>query len=334
MKYGSRKNIFTAFIITIIFISILFYLADFKEIITGIKNISFFLILESLFFYILAYTFRCSRFWILFERKISFYEVFLMTSIHNFMTGILPARTGELSIVYLARKKGINFAKSASTLVIVRFFDIIIVMILLLLSFMFVRQINPILRIILNTAGVIGIILLLVMVLLVFFGEYASLRIQRLLGMISQHKYMVFISEKIHEMILELKILKSRRVIIYLIISTLMIWVCLYLMNYIIFSAITPPPAPTIFIIGVSLAIMVTLIPISSIGNIGTYEGGWTLVFVALGVELNSAVTVGLANHMIQLLMMCTLGMIALFLFYKTESIPKKLSRKRQKTKS
>ena len=69
-----------------------------------------------------------------------------------------------------------------------------------------------------------------------------------------------------------------------------------------------PPKAVVAGSVGASVA---NLVPFNIIGNLGTFEAGWTAVFSALGVPLREAAATGVAAHLWGLVLAALLGAAA-----------------------
>lgn len=55
-------------------------------------------------------------------------------------------------------------------------------------------------------------------------------------------------------------------------------------------------------LVGVSLAQVASAIPLATVGTVGTYEAGWTLGFLAVGVGLGDAVVTAIATQVVTLI--------------------------------
>ena len=121
----------TTVIITLTLLSLLLYWINFSDIIKTLTNISPIGLVVGFGLYILTYFFRAVRFHILLNREVGIKDLFNIICIHNMVNNLLPARTGELSYVYLLKKRhNKTVGVGAATLIIARLFDIITILIL------------------------------------------------------------------------------------------------------------------------------------------------------------------------------------------------------------
>jgi glycosyltransferase 2 family protein len=66
-------------------------------------------------------------------------------------------------------------------------------------------------------------------------------------------------------------------------------------------------------IVGVSVAQVTSAVPLATVGNVGTYEAGWTMGFVAVGVSFDAAVVTAVASQIITLLFAALLALPSWF---------------------
>ncbi len=87
-------------------------------------------------FYLGGIFFRAIRFRIILNKKeVRNYDLFTIVAVSNLINNILPARTGELSYIYLLKKLfKVPLKHGTASLVVVRIFDVISISLLLLLS--------------------------------------------------------------------------------------------------------------------------------------------------------------------------------------------------------
>jgi len=104
------KKIFP-FLLSLTFLSLLFYFLPPKEIINFLRLITLKGLLLASFFYGMSHITRSLR-WKILLKDMSFFQSFFINSANVFLNNLLPARTGELSWFYYSRKLGINLSTS------------------------------------------------------------------------------------------------------------------------------------------------------------------------------------------------------------------------------
>lgn len=121
------------FILTLLFFALLFYLVPFEELLLGLRGID----LRSLFLAFLLYSLsqlvRSLR-WKLLLKNLSLHHAFLINSTTILFNNLLPARTGELSWFYYARRLGVGLGASLWSFLVGRAYDLISLLLLFSLS--------------------------------------------------------------------------------------------------------------------------------------------------------------------------------------------------------
>ncbi|MBD3314073.1 flippase-like domain-containing protein, partial [Candidatus Woesearchaeota archaeon] len=281
---------FLGLIIAFVLLFLLFSQISFSELRKAIDSLSISIVLLGALIYFIAYLFRAARFRLILQNKIDFSSSMAISMIHNLVVQVLPARTGELSFLYLAKKRGIRGAEAAATIIIARFFDLLVISFIFLVSALFLENTPQIIKSIVVLVSSLIIIILLIMMTLAFFGSAYKKIMNRLLRRFIRYRIIKYFAEKMEEVISSFHVLKSRRMIIYAFISSVIIWSLIYLMNYLIFYDIAGKVPIAFFSAGVSLTVIANVIPIQGLGNFGTHEAFWTIAFVALGLELEIAI--------------------------------------------
>jgi len=229
------------------------------------------------------------------------------------MNNLLPARTGELSYVYLLKtEQNKTTGEGLATLIIARIFDFIIITILFLALFIFIGNL---------TSGfillvIIGIIFLLSMVVLLiamlFFGDDVLLRSKKFLMYFNFKKIQLgtYITKKSEETLTCLKMYKSGKFDQHLsvILLSIGIWALSYLLFYLIAISMNLDLGVIPILFASSFAVFSTVLPIQGIGGFGTMEGGWALGFIAVGATKDVAINTGFGFHLIILMYTIFLG--------------------------
>ncbi|WP_269849783.1 lysylphosphatidylglycerol synthase transmembrane domain-containing protein [Methanosarcina horonobensis] len=102
-----------------------------RGLIATIKNIDKTYLVLGFFLYVLSYLLRGLRFHILLDKKISLTDLFHIVCVHNMVNSILPARSGELSYIYILKKyHDKSTGEGVATLMVARVLDFITISLL------------------------------------------------------------------------------------------------------------------------------------------------------------------------------------------------------------
>ncbi|RMH80674.1 MAG: hypothetical protein D6674_03310 [Acidobacteria bacterium] len=118
---------------TLLLLGLILYLVPFRELIILFRGIAPSSLLLAFLLYSLSQVVRAYR-WKLLLKGLGFVQVFLINSAHIMLNNIFPARTGELSWFYYAKRLGVNFKLSMWYFLLGRLYDLLSLLFLLLFS--------------------------------------------------------------------------------------------------------------------------------------------------------------------------------------------------------
>lgn len=305
-------SIFIAIIITIALLSILFSqieLIDVVEILTKIKPIY---LIAGFVFSFASYLLRALRLHILLNKEISVKELFSIVCIHNAALNILPARSGELSYIYLLNKRHKRTAgEGAASLITIRIMDIIIISLFFFISIILIHDLPAI---VMNATRIISVFLFFIVLFILMFIWNCE-RFVYWLRMISvylkfdEKKIVNFLLTKLYEMSETFKKLTRRQFFSSMIVSV-GIWIMLYLVLFMEIKAMRINMSLEPFLLASTFFLMTSIIPIQGIGGFGTLEGGWAISFIAVGVAKEVAISSGIIMHIISIFYLILLFII------------------------
>lgn len=290
-----------------IFIAI-FKFVNIDNLIELFTKISFTSILAYQFIYFGVYYMRALRFHILTEKKISMIKWIFISCIHGLYNRILPARSGEVSLLYYAKKIGdIEIINSLNILLVSRLSDLMSVIMLFLVALVSSSSA-------LNVYPKI-IIISLIFILVVLFILTKQLK-----------RILKFSISMLNRILIKLEVLKklqkklssintdsikglSNKNFLQIFIVSMVQWIALYFLFYIILKDIKNELSLSYVIIGSAYANISNLIPISAVGGFGTMEAGWVLGFTILGVSKESALSTGLFTNIVTFILTIILGL-------------------------
>lgn len=250
------------------------------------------------FSYSSTYFLRTLRFCILINREIKFLDMFKIVCLHNMLNNLLPARTGELSFIYLLKKfHNKNVEKGFAILITARVFDCLSILLLFLIS-----------------AFLLGFGL--EMIFFIFFVSFSVLAVL-FFKFIRKLNTDVYIANGFFSPIF--KIIKritdgfrsinlKKPELLKVMLLTLLIWIFQYLTVQLILKSISLDITLLKAIFGSTFAIITTILPIQGIAGFGSFEGGWTFGFILTGHSKDLAIISGFLFHISILIYSLTLG--------------------------
>jgi uncharacterized protein (TIRG00374 family) len=235
------------------------------------------------------------------------------------MNILLPARTGELSYVYLVKKiHSKTTGEGIATLIVARVFDFVVIIFLLFAAGLFIRNIP---KIVMDFLWIISIFLFCIVILLialVFFGNRFIKVMKQTFEYLywDKSKYGNYILQKGDELVISFDTIGVRKNVFLVGFLSISIWVLSFVILYIILIGMGIfLPIPNV-IMGSTFILLTSVLPIHGIGGFGTTEAIWTLVYIPLGMTTNEAIISGFGYHLIILFFASILGLSG-FLFLK-----------------
>ena len=270
--------------------------------------------------------------------QVRFFDMFLVSLVRNAFNMVLPARTGELSYVYvLKRKFKIPIEVGVSTLFIGLIFEIVIVFSMIIISIIIIG-IN---RYSISSTSVIIIALVLLiisLVILFYLSKFVDLFIKlgqfliRKISKLKKNKVFMYVYEKLIETNKNIKLIQKRKIYWKVYLSSVGTRVTKFTSYYFLIHAILKPmgydfsdlPFWVIFLATVTAEISAVL-PTHAIAGFGTYEASFAVAFVMLGFSKQISIVVGFNYHIINLLETIVLGLISVIIlalpFYKIRRV-------------
>ncbi len=296
-------------LITAVLVAILLSQIKAGAILTTIAGISPRWILLGFALYVLTYFLRALRFNILLNGKVSIRDLFSIVSVHNMMNSLLPARTGELSYVYLLKKtKDVPSGEGVTTLLVARSLDIIAVSIIFLISIFFIEGFATS-RIILAP-----ITLILLAIFVLFLSIYHGAKMASLIGEltlrigISESRSIAFLLKKIDETAKSFQAIDSNKLLFKVFAVTILSWTFQFSVVYTLIAGMGIPLNLLEVIVGATFAMLTFILPISSLAGFGTLEGAWAIAVMSLGITKEAAIISGFGFHIILLIFSMILG--------------------------
>ena len=311
---------FKIFILTIFSGFLIYFLTkniNTDDIINILKNSNPLLILISFILYFTTVVIKAGRLHFFFrDYKMSFKNLLIISSYHNFFNLILPARTGEFTYLYFLKKIGKQeIGSGMHSLLFLRFLDLIAVVVFLLVSLLlFFGNKLPTSVIIVGFA-----IILLLLLLLIKFNIVFTLLIKIFNFLMKLFRLNNF--SVINTLLKNLTDFKNysaesnstNKLSIHIILS-IILWINLYTFFYINILSFGVDTNFLKTIIGSTGGVLISVLPINSFASLGTFEAGWTGSFILTGMTEKQAILSGFGVHLISIIS----AAFSAFIFYLT----------------
>lgn len=295
-----RNMIF--FVIAVTLIVLLVSQIDVTKTLEAFSNSRPELLLLACLLYFTSNFFKALRFIVIMKDiHVGLFNMFSIVSFHNFFNQVMPARTGELTLIYYLKKIGnVKATKGLHSLIVVRIFDMIIVSLFFVISFILyfgIRQSSVLLY--------VGIAMAIISVVALFNIKWMVILFSRLfsgvasLPFLQNRKLVVKLLDKIGQVEQEFSQFDTKGNLPMITVTSLLVWIALYTLSYVVIRAFNIDILYLPAIIGATGGILTNVLPINSFGSFGTLEAGWTGGFLLVGMTLQDAVTTGFGNHLV-----------------------------------
>ncbi|HID71192.1 MAG TPA: flippase-like domain-containing protein [Thermoplasmata archaeon] len=313
------KKELSGLFVAVILILILLSQIPFSTLYSTLTSVNPFYLLLGFCLYLTTYLLRALRFKVILENigeKVRITDLLKVLFIHNMVNQILPARTGEISYIYLMEKRNLPVNKGISSLALARIFDLVGVTILFMFALIVLREMNPIFfRLFTIMLMVVGMALFSLLCLFIYKNKFIE-KVESLTEMLRLHKFSVTKKalEKSEEAIEDLKIIKSKKVFIYSTLLSIGIWFTGILLTYLLLAQMDVMLSIWEVCLGSLVIVITSILPIHSFGGFGTTETIWASIYIALGVSKEMAIASGIGVHLIVFAYLLIIGVAGVVL--------------------
>lgn len=305
MKLRKGTSLFILFL-TLLFLIIILAQLDFTLFLTFFHKAHLLWIALSLFIYLLTYLLRGLRWRMLTGFSMSLPSIFHIVCLHTLANNLFPFRSGELTLPYfLKRFHRIETTNSLSSLFSARISDMLALGTILLLALV---------KIGLSNRGKALYFILFVLLALSFIPYFTPKLLDLIANVPLFRRYSGELKEtkdRVQEQWRGLQALRLHLI-------SLSIWAFKFLSFYLIIQEITClvhfPLNYWKVVLGTSASELTTVLPIHSLGGVGTYEAGWVGAFILMGMERKVAVTTAFLFHLVLLSYSIAVGLPAYLL--------------------
>jgi len=309
----NKKTVKTilAIILTAVLVWLLSSQVNLVETFGLIKSLPLQILLASFGLYILGHIGRAVRFYRLLGWKTGFHELFSIVCLHNLFINTLPARTGEVSYLYMTQKRDVPLTKAGSVLVIARVLDMISISLILVFAVSFTESLPAVLTAFSQWIIILLLVCLFFLFMAVYFGTNVIEVLQKVSGKFKfgESKKVQWLLEKGMEIAESFTVLKSRWKFLEHLSYSLFIWGVRFVLFWLILFGLGIEIGIWLGIIGITLPMISTFLPIQGLGVFGTFEGVFAGSFILLGVATQTAILSGFAFHIVFLTYAIVMGL-------------------------
>ena len=272
--------------------------------------------------------------------RIRLQDMFLIALIRNAFTMVLPARTGELSYVYVMTKKfKFPVEVGISTLALVMVFDLAIVFSLIVIAIIIVWITIGFGSLAISSWPVILIagVLLIFSLLLLFYLSAIIRFFLRLINKLmlktraQRSKAVQYIYKKLSDINESIEEIKQRKIYGRVYFYSIVCRVLKFGAYYMVIHAMMQPKGYGFLSLNFWIIFLATVVaeisavlPTHALAGFGTYEGAFALAFVALGFPLSLSKIVGFSYHITMLSFSVILGLLSMIIislpFYRLKN--------------
>ena len=234
----------------------------------------------------------------------------------SMFNNILPARVGELSLVYLLnRYERVPLSSATVALILARVFDLVAVAaIFVVAALVSLGDLPEKASMVIRIVSVAMVLMVAVLVSAVRFGGPGLRLIQRILEYfeLDQHPVAEFGLAKMLQVMQAFEAIQTSKRYLYVFIWSLFIWFGTFAWFYAFLRSTGIQVAVTSLIVGSTFAVLSKAIPFISIGGLGAHEVGWTAGFILVGLDKTTAIASGFAVNILTILSSVILGILGL----------------------
>lgn len=291
---------------------------SFKSFYGAVSQVSVPLLLLALLIYSVSWLFRSLR--IRHILKIGLQDSMKVIAVNNCLNNLLPYRLGELGYIYLLKRRGVALVRNISSLLVTRYYDILANQIIFTACMLFLYLSGVLIKYEWKIAIIVFSILILLQITLGAFSRNIKEIAVMLTGK-SQRKFMVKVRDFLAELAAQTHMGNAGAVLGY----SIIIWLALGGSNYALLEGLNIhlPIVSVVFIF--ILPLFLQLLPIQTLGAVGSYEAGVMAGVYFIGVTGAVSLEAVLAVHIITILfavILCCISFLIPYTKRNTRDLP------------
>jgi uncharacterized protein (TIRG00374 family) len=272
--------------------------------------INYHLLAVTFLFFTFLNMIRAERFNIVLNREIKFRELFKVTTYYNLYTGLFPGGLGELSFVYLIRSKmKSHIPAGLSCVFITRVWDILVMAGFLLLSLLFLDNINPAKKDYLAIFLIIAAIFLTAHYAGSIIG-YLVKRLSRLVGPKAPPGRLCVLIDNLNRTADALGDNRSKAGTLFFV--TVIFIGARFFVIKLFFQSLGLSISYFEAVLLGAICNIITLIPLNTFGGFGYQETGIALGLILIGIPKSEAILNGFIFHLLSIIFMAMLALVGL----------------------
>lgn len=300
-------------ILSVILLAYLFLNMDWEILKTAFSNIRWGWIVLALSAYLVNICLRALRFSaLIYTRRIHWLEIVPVSALHNILMYLLPAKTGDVAYVFLAKNRlDVSMTEGTATLLAARFYDFAIIAVVLAVLLPFTKEDLP--NWIFQASVIFCSIVLLGTLFIFAFLRFGKTSLANQIEEGDKKNLRARIRNTWYKFIAGLREIQSHGAHLRTALLTAGIWLCIYLNFYSAAQSMSLPISLYHVVIISIVMIPLTLLPLQGFMNIGTHEVGWTSVLVAFNYPYETALAIAAGSHFVLLISVVVSGLTAFF---------------------
>ncbi len=291
-----------------------------EDVLDLITELSYNWVAVGILFYLITNIGRAFRLQLLLPgQKTQFNRLFPISIAQSMFNNILPARTGELSLLYFLKKyQAVSLDRGGVALVIARVSDYLAVAVIFMVAAVFISGETLYTSQTTGIVRVVGSVMLLTVIMLLsmlWWGRKSLFWTQQIvegLGLTSR-KVVVIGLAKLGQIVDAIEAIHSFRRYVFVFAWSLFIWGATFAWFYAFLWGMGIQPTWLITIVGSTFGVLSKAIPFISVGGLGAHEAGWTVGFMLVGFDKSLAISSGFAVNILTILTSVVFGGVALW---------------------
>lgn len=316
MKFkGKALKAIIGVLVSVAIIAWLFYAIDWNEVLTQLTTVRYIYFIPVFLIILLQFVLRTFRWKYLVPDKstMPFGLSFDGIMIGNFVNYILPLRAGEIfRPIFLSTKSNNSFSNCFAALVIERFFDLSMVLIMFSFSLMGAANlpnwVNQGATALLFLALLILIYIILVMIFPKLIRKFTNICLTPIPSSISN-----FLEHFLNGLFEGAEVIKDKKNLFMVVILSMLVWIVTawqYYMLLLIFDGIQATYYQGVLItVIIALAVAAPSAP----GFLGVFQAACILAFHLIGLDKESATTYALLSHLQMYIFVIGYGVFLMF---------------------
>jgi glycosyltransferase 2 family protein len=258
--------------------------------------------------YFLNLFLRSMRFKTLLQsQSISNRGLLVVTSLHNMFNYILPARSGELSYLILAKDRlNVSLVEGTASLFASRVYDFLTTTFILLFVLPFAWNKLPY-WIIQSSLIFSAIVIVVCAIIILLISKVDKLGSFSPIHPRIEHLYSLF-----KKVIVMLSEIKKKNIHYRIGLLTVGIWFCLYTNMFFICRALNYSVDYFQVILVSLVMIPLSLLPVQGFVDLGTHELAWVTVMMVSGVSYQTALDIAIGTHFLLMTVILSFGLISM----------------------